>query len=79
MIHVRVEAAKSIKNAAARINKKNCPLGEVPKGLFLESYFIVLDANDYYDALNTNAVELAAVKGGKIIAESVPGVKKTMF
>ncbi len=38
MIHVRVEAAKSIKNAAARINKKNCPLGEVPKGLFLDSF-----------------------------------------
>ena len=27
MIHVRVEAERSIKNAAARINKRNCPLG----------------------------------------------------
>ena len=41
--------------------------------------FIVLDAKDYYDALNTNAAVLASVKNGVKIAESIPGVKKALF
>ena len=41
--------------------------------------FIVLDAENYYDALNTNAPVLASVKNGKKIAESVPGSKKALF
>ena len=41
--------------------------------------FIVLDAKDYYDALNTNAVVLSSVKGGKEIAQSVPEVRKALF
>jgi len=41
--------------------------------------FIVLDAKDYYEALNTNACVLASVKNGRKIAESVPGVKKALF
>ena len=41
--------------------------------------FIVLDAGNYYDALNTNACVLASIKDGKKIAESVPSVKKALF
>ena len=41
--------------------------------------FIVLDAENYYDALNTNAPVLASVKNGRKIAESMPGVKKALF
>ncbi len=41
--------------------------------------FIVLDAKDYYEALNTNAPVLASIKNGRKIAESVPGTKKALF
>lgn len=41
--------------------------------------FIVLDAKDYYEALNTNAAVLASVKNGRKIAQSVPGEKKALF
>ncbi len=41
--------------------------------------FIVLDAKDYYEALNKNASVLASIKNGKKIAESVPGEKKALF
>lgn len=41
--------------------------------------FIVLDAEHYYDALNTNASVLASYKKGKKIAESTPGVSNTLF
>ncbi|MBE6036638.1 MAG: cytosine deaminase [Clostridiales bacterium] len=41
--------------------------------------FIVLDAKDYYEALITDAPVLLNVKGGKKIAESVPGTKKALF
>lgn len=41
--------------------------------------FIVLDAQNYYDALNTNASVLVSIKNGKKIAESVPGTKKVLF
>lgn len=41
--------------------------------------FIVLDAKDYYEALNTNASVLASIKNGRKIAESVPGSKKALF
>ena len=41
--------------------------------------FIVLDAKDYYEALNVNAPVLLSVKNGKKIAESVPGSKKALF
>lgn len=41
--------------------------------------FIILDAKDYYDALNTNASVLASIKNGKKIAESLPGTKKALF
>lgn len=41
--------------------------------------FIVLDAKDYYDALNTNAPVLASVKSGVKIADSVPGTKSALF
>jgi len=41
--------------------------------------FIVLDAKDYYEALNTNASVLASIKNGRKIAESVPGTKKALF
>lgn len=41
--------------------------------------FIVLDAENYYDALNTNAAVLCSYKKGKKIAESTPGVSKALF
>ena len=41
--------------------------------------FIVLDAKDYYEALNKNAAVLMSVKNGRKIAESVPGEKKALF
>ncbi|MBE5779345.1 MAG: cytosine deaminase [Clostridiales bacterium] len=41
--------------------------------------FIVLDAKDYYEALNTNALVLASIKNGRTIAQSVPGTKKALF
>lgn len=34
--------------------------------------FIVLDAENYYDALNRNAVVLKSVRNGKVIAENSP-------
>lgn len=41
--------------------------------------FIVLDAKDYYDALNTNAPVLLSVKNGRAIARSTPGTKEALF
>ncbi len=41
--------------------------------------FIVLDAGQYYDALNTNAVVLASYKNGKKIAEGTPASTKVLF
>ena len=41
--------------------------------------FIVLDAENWYDALNTNAVVLYSYKNGKKIAEGVPGASKALF
>lgn len=41
--------------------------------------FIVLDAEHYYDALNTDAVVLASYKNGKKIAEGVPASVKALF
>lgn len=35
--------------------------------------FVVLDAENYYDALNTNAAVLASYRNGKCIARSTPG------
>ena len=35
--------------------------------------FIVLDAANYYEALNRNACVLLSVKNGRVIAESKPG------
>ena len=41
--------------------------------------FIVMDARDYYEALNTNAPVLLSVKNGREIAKAVPGVKEALF
>ncbi len=41
--------------------------------------FIVLDAEHYYDALNTNAVVLASYKNGKKIAEGTPASAGALF
>jgi len=41
--------------------------------------FIVLDAKDYYEALNVNAPVLASIRNGRKIAESVPGTKNALF
>lgn len=41
--------------------------------------FLVLDAKNYYDALNTNASVLLSVRNGRKIAESTPGTKTALF
>lgn len=41
--------------------------------------FIVLDAENYYDALNQNAVVLASYKNGRKISEAAPAVRKILF
>ncbi len=41
--------------------------------------FVVLDAGQYYDALNTNAVVLASYKNGKKIAQAAPASTKVLF
>lgn len=41
--------------------------------------FIVLDAKNYYDALNQNAAVLASYKEGCKIAESIPAVRRPLF
>lgn len=41
--------------------------------------FIVLDADNWYNALNTNAVVLYSYKNGKKIAESTPGTSAALF
>lgn len=41
--------------------------------------FIVLDAENWYNALNTNAAVLLSYKNGKKIAESTPGVNKVLL
>ena len=41
--------------------------------------FIVLDAKNYYDALNRNACVLLSIKNGRVIAEGVPGSRSAGF
>lgn len=41
--------------------------------------FIVLDAKDYYQALNENAVVLYSYKNGQKIAETKPAITKVLF
>lgn len=41
--------------------------------------FIVLEAENYYDALVKDAVVLSSYRDGKLIAENTPSKKKTLF
>ena len=41
--------------------------------------FIVLDAENYYDALNRNSAVLRSVRAGKTIAESKPAETSVLF
>lgn len=41
--------------------------------------FIVLDAENFYDALNEKAAMLYSYRNGKLIASTTPAVKKIMF
>ena len=41
--------------------------------------FVVMDAENYYDALNRSAVVLASYKNGRKIAESTPGDKNCLL
>ena len=41
--------------------------------------FIVLDAQNYYDALNRNAVVLRSVRGGKTISRMTPAQGGVLF
>ncbi|MDR1183472.1 MAG: cytosine deaminase [Coriobacteriales bacterium] len=41
--------------------------------------FIVLDAENFYDALNEKAAVLRSYRGGKLIASAKPSVKETYF
>ena len=41
--------------------------------------FVVLDAENYYDALNRNSAVLLSVRGGRVIAQSRPGETEILF
>ena len=41
--------------------------------------FIVLDAKNYYDALNYNSPVLASYREGRRIAEATPSVRRALF
>ena len=41
--------------------------------------FVVLDAKNYYDALNFNAAVLRSYNKGRLIAQSEPAKKDVMF
>lgn len=41
--------------------------------------FITMDAKDYCEALNTNAVVLASIKGSRAISLSTPVSSKILF
>ena len=41
--------------------------------------FIILDAKNYYDALNCNAPVLRSYKNGRLLAENEPGSGKVLF
>ena len=41
--------------------------------------FVVLDAENYYDALNRNSSVLLSVRGGRVIAQSRPGETEILF
>jgi cytosine deaminase len=41
--------------------------------------FIVLNAKNYYDALNQDAVVKASYKAGRKIAETVPSSESVLF
>ena len=41
--------------------------------------FVILDAKNYYDALNYNSQVIHSYKDGRLIAESKPGSKKILF
>ncbi len=41
--------------------------------------FIVLDAKNYYDALNTNATVLLSCRNGRVVSEGRPGSKEARF
>ena len=41
--------------------------------------FVVMDAGNWYDALNTNAAVLLSYKKGKKLAQSTPGSSQVLF
>ena len=41
--------------------------------------FIVLDADNYYNALNRNAAVLRSSKKGKLVAQSAPGQSEVLL
>ena len=41
--------------------------------------FVVLDAQNYYDAITNNSPVTLSVKNGNVLAETVPQVKKVLF
>ena len=41
--------------------------------------FIVLDADNWYNALNRNAAVLRSYKKGKLVAQSTPGTAEVML
>ena len=45
----------------------------------LPANFVVMDAENWYDALNRNAVVLKSVRNGKTISESTPGSSRVLF
>lgn len=61
-------------NAARTLNLKNYGIEEGnPADL------IILDATNFYDALNQKAAVVASYRGGRLIASTEPSVKKILF
>ncbi|HVI39341.1 MAG TPA: amidohydrolase family protein, partial [Anaerovoracaceae bacterium] len=61
-------------NAARTLNLSNYGIKEGNP-----ADFIVLDAANFYDALNEKSALLYSYRGGKLIASTAPGTKKVFF
>jgi len=61
-------------NAARTLNLKNYGIKEGNP-----ADFIILDATNFYDALNQKAAVISSYRGGKLIASTQPCIKKILF
>ncbi len=61
-------------NAARTLNLKNYGIEEGNP-----ADFVILDATNFYDALNQKAAVVYSFRGGKLIASTEPAIKKVLF